>query len=110
MVYFPSYFPKNGNKEQTGLRIKRVSILLDSIINSEKDFDDDLFSVEKEILETDKPNIWNVFTKGNMERVLEVDFQKFALAVTQESNMILDQTMTFAFYSELELLKERNKK
>lgn len=87
-----------------------MNLLMDSIIDNKKNRNDDLFKVEKEILEHEKPNIWNVFTKGNMERILEVDFQKFALAVTQESNLVLEKTMTFVFYAEVELLKERNKK
>ena len=110
VVYYPEFFPKNGNKEQTALRIKRVNTMLESIINPEKNNEKYLFDVEKEILEHDKPNIWNTHKQGNMERALEVDFQKFALAITGDSNMRLEDTMTFTFYAKVELLKEKNKK
>lgn len=104
-VYYPDFFPKNGNLEQTALRIKRINTILSSIIN-DKDDDKDIYIIEKEILETDKPNIWNVHKKGNMERVLEVDFQKFAISVIRKTNQSLDNLSTFSFYATVELLKE----
>lgn len=105
VVYYPEFFPKNGNKEQTALRVRRVNLMLDSIINQEVK-EDQIFNVEKEILETDKPNIWNVWKKGNMERVLEVEFQKFAISVVEKSKQPLDTLTTFTFYATVEHLKE----
>ena len=104
-VYYPEFFPKNGNMEQTALRAKRLNILLDSIIQDD-DSEKEIFNIEKEILETDKPNVWNVWKKGNMERSLEVDFQKFAISVIRKTNQSLDNLMTFSFYATVELLKE----
>lgn len=109
VVYFPKQFPKNGNRHQTGLRIRRINVLLDSITD-EDDQTENIFNVEKEILETDKPNVWNVWTDGNMERVLEVDFRKFAIAVMEHSSESIEQISTFTFYSTVEHLREKFKK
>lgn len=109
VVYYPEFFPKNGDKEQTALRVRRVNNLLDGIINGEFD-EDGLFTIEKEILEHDKPNNWNVWVSNNMERTLEVDFQKFGIAVAERTNQKLEEMMTFTFYATLEHLKEKNPK
>lgn len=110
VVYFPAYFPKNGNKEYTALRYKRMNILLDAVIDQKEAESKDLFIVEKEILEHDKPNVWNVWKDENMERTLEVDFQKFGIAVTERSGQKLSETTTFEFYATVEHLKEKHKK
>lgn len=109
VVYYPVFFPKNGNKEQTALRVKRMNELLDQVIEGKEGVNDELFNIEKEILENDKPNIWNVWKTGNMERALEVDFQKFAISVTKHTGQNLDNMTTFTFYAAVDLLKEETK-
>jgi hypothetical protein len=108
-VYYKNFFPKVGNVEFLALRVKRLNLLCDEIID-EKEIKDPLFEVEKELLENDKPNKWDIWADNNMERILEVDFQKFALNVTQLSGMNLNDTSTFAFYAGVEYLKEKNPK
>ena len=83
--------------------------MLDSIIDK-KDVEKPLYDVEKEILERDKPNVWNIWEENNMERVLEVDFQKFVLEIASHSNMEVSKITTFIFYAEVERLKEKHKK
>ena len=109
VVYYPQFFPKNGNKNQTALRVQRINVLFDSVIE-DKDYSEQIFNIEKEILEDDKPNIWNVWQENNMERVLEVDFQKFAISVTKLSGQNINEITTFTFYATIEQLKEENKK
>ena len=67
-----------------------------------------IYEIEKEILEIDKPNIWNVWQDNNMERILEVDFQKFGIAVTELSGQSLTDITTFTFYATVEHLKEKH--
>lgn len=83
--------------------------MMDGIIKDE-DVSDVVFEIEKDILVQSKPNIWNVHTEGNMERVLEVDFQKFAISVVELTGMDLDKITTFTFYASVEHLKEKFKK
>lgn len=109
VVYYPEFFPKNGNIEQTALRHKRVKILLDSIIEKNNDQKENLFNVEKSILEHDKPNVWNIHREENMERALEVDFQQFGIAVTEQTGQILAEITTFTFYATVGYLKKKNK-
>lgn len=110
VVYFPMYFPKNGNKEQTALRKKRIDAMLDKIILKTDSVNQNLYDLEKEILENDKPNIWNVWKDDNMERILEVDFQKFGIAVTELTGQNLQEISTFTFYATVEHLKEKHSK
>lgn len=110
VVYYPTFFPKNGNQQQASLRHKRAGQLLDAIIKEEEDLEKAVFDVEKEILETDKPNIWNVWDENNMERQLEVDFQKFGISVTELSGQRIDDITTMTFYATVEYLKEKFKK
>ncbi|QCW20485.1 tail assembly chaperone protein [Flavobacterium phage FPSV-S3] len=109
VVYYPQFFPKNGNQNQTALRVQRINALFDSVIE-DRDYSEQIFNIEKEILEDDKPNIWNVWQDNNMERVLEVDFQKFAISVTKMSGQNINDITTFTFYATVEQLKEENKK
>lgn len=110
VVYYPESFPKNGDPETSTLRVKRVNAMLDSIIDPGERHQREIFNVEKQILERDKPKIWNVWKSGNMERVLEVDFQKFVVAVTENTNQDLSTITTFTFYATVEHLKEKYKK
>lgn len=84
--------------------------MLDTIIDPEMRENDGLYITEKELLEHDKPNVWNVWKDENMERVLEVDFQKFAISVTEVSNQRIEDITTFTFYATVEHLKEKFKK
>lgn len=109
-VYFPKFFGKVSNKEFTALRYKRAFAKLDAVIERDKDFSEEQYSIEKQMLEKDKPNIWNVHIKGNMERALEVDFQKFVIDVMGPSAKDIKEVMTFEFYSRVENLTEKKQK
>lgn len=109
-VYFPSIF-KNQNLNVSGLRINRMNIILDAIINQQKDIDkDSVYKVEKEILQNDKPNSWNIHQEENMEKVMEVDFHKFAVEVAKEKGLSIEDVSTFTFYASYESLMEKNLK
>ena len=86
--------------------------MLDMIIAGEEtaDFTDQIYDLEKEILEGNKPHVWNVHVEGNMERTLEVDFRKFGTSVADLSGIDLDSTSTFAFYAAIDYLKDKHAK
>lgn len=106
VVYFPKFFPKDGNDEINILRKQRIEARLESLTNPEGHHKDAVFEIEREMLGYDKPKIWNVHVAGNMERVLEIEFQKFALMVAESHP--LESMVTITFYSKAELLKEKN--
>lgn len=111
VVYFPKQFPKGGNRDLNVLRVTRIDVLLDSIIDHESPgHEQRIFNAEKDILENDKPNVWNVWKENNMERILEVDSRKFGIAVSENTNQDIEQITTFTFYSSVEHLKEKFKK
>jgi hypothetical protein len=111
VVYFPRQFPKGGNREMNAFRLSRAHSLLDRIIDhDEPGHDEKIFEIEKQILEIDTPNIWNVWKDNNMERALEVDSRKFGIAVCENTNQDIEQITTFTFYSSVEHLKEKFKK
>lgn len=107
-VYFPKYFPKNANANERLLWVKAMDIRLEQIITG-KEFTEALFDIEKQILETDKPNNWNVHVEGNMERSLELDFQKFAISVTKLSGGNLEEMVVMRFYATVEQLEDEHK-
>lgn len=57
-----------------------------------------------------KPNVWNVHKKGNMELLMEVEFQKFLIAISEHTNENTDLLSTFNFYALVELIREKNSK
>lgn len=110
VVYFPHHFPKDGNKEETFLRYNRANLLLDKIIEPSPNIDQMVYGIEKEILEGDKPNSWNIHDENNMERIVEVDSRKYALTVAEMSNQDLKTITVFDFYATVDLLKEKHTK
>lgn len=110
VVYFPKQFSKSGNRELNGLRINRIDAILDCVLDPGTKSDEKLYEAEKQILEVDAPNIWNVYHEGNMERVLEVDSRKFGIAVCENTNQDIEEITTFTFYASVEHLKEKFKK
>ena len=104
-VYFPKDFPKNPDLNHTALRVKRVNEILAGIISGEMN-EENIYSIEKELLQTNKPNNWNVHVEGNMERMLEVDFKKYGLQVSKHTGMTLEAMSTFTFYASVEQIKE----
>ena len=75
-----------------------------------EEVEEEIYKVESEILQGQKPNIWNVHVEGNMERALEVDFAKFAISVSDLAGIELDNLSTFQFYASVEYLKEKHSK
>lgn len=111
VVYFPKQFPKGGNVELTARRINRVDAILESIIEHDRPGNEQrIFEAEREILEIDKPNVWNVWKEGNMERTLEVDSRKFGIAITELTNQNIEDITTFTFYASVEHANEKFKK
>jgi len=105
-VYFPRFFKKSGFDENTALRVSVLNMQCDEIIYK-RDFTENIFTVEKEMLENSKPNIWNVHREGNMERTLEVDFEKYATSIKEHIDLDIETTTTFTFYATVEHLIEK---
>jgi len=110
VVYFPRMFHKGGNIEFNALRLNRVDAMMEAIIEPGTLAETKLFDAEKNILEADRPNVWNVWHENNMERILEVDSRKFGIAVTENTNQNIEEITTFTFYASVEHLKEKFKK
>ena len=97
------YFPKRLNK---ALRFNReVKAMLDLKLNQiidDEDYTDKIEDKKKSILKMNTPSSWNINDKDNMEREMEVEFEK-ALLATEGHNLTV-----FQFYSKLEYLEEKN--
>lgn len=83
---------------------------LDGVIDPSKDRTKEIFNIDKSILETDKPKTWNVHIDGNMERQLEVDFSVYAMAVTKDLNININDVTVFEFYAGVTLIKQKTAK
>jgi len=69
-----------------------------------------IYESEKKLLMIRQPNTWNIHIKGNMEIEMEVGFEKFLIAITEQCNERIDELSTFRFYVLLDYLEEKHKK
>ena len=111
-IYFPEDFQNHEQQSQNVLKIKLINTMLDGIINKEDEevTGKKVFSLEKEILQTVKPNIWNIHVEGNMEQKLEVDFRLYAISVVDSLGLKLEEINVFDFYTSIQYLKNKFKK
>lgn len=107
-MYYPKHFKTNDEENFNIVFKNRLEAEVDSIINSE-DFSEEIYNFEKQMLELRKPNIWNVYAEGNLEIQMEVEFEKFLLAVSEHTNERIDEVSTFRFYALVDFLKEKFK-
>lgn len=70
---------------------------------------EELDNFGRQMLEMRKPNVWNIFAPENMEIAMEVDFEKFLIAVSEHTNEKIDEITTFRFYALIDFLKEKYK-
>lgn len=94
--------------DEVALKVKRLNLLCDEVIE-ERDIEKNLYDIEKELLEYQKPNVWNIHYEDNLERTLEVDFHKYAISVKEHVNFDLEKCTTFTFYASVEFIKEKHK-
>lgn len=81
---------------------------MDEIINGESD-KKNRSNIEKEILQSQSPNIWNFYMDGNMEQRLEVDFKMYAMSVSDHLSISVNNMTVFDFYTSIKYLKEKFK-
>jgi len=86
-----------------------MNTILDNVIERNINYDEDIFNAEKELLKKETPNNWNVHIENSMEKVLEVDFQEFAVSVVGETGQDLKETTAFTFYSTVGMLEKKFK-
>lgn len=66
--------------------------------------------MEKELLETMKPNVWNIYVEGNMEQKIEVDFRMFSISVIDYLGVNMKEISAFDFYASVQYLRNKFKK
>lgn len=87
-----------------------INAMCDGVIENNKKHDKIIYGLEKEILQTVKPNIWNVHVDGNMEQKVEVDFRLYAMSVVDYLGANLKTISVFDFYTSVKYLKNKFKK
>jgi len=94
------------------LKVRMINAMCDGIIdiNNEEKHEKIIYGIEKEILQTVKPNIWNVHVEGNMEQKVEVDFRLYAISVVDYLGTNLETISVFDFYTSVKYLKDKFKK
>ena len=83
--------------------------MLDNITDPGEEKEKQIFNLEKLILERNPPNIWNTHLPENMERFFESEFNKFLLAVCDNSNLDIDKVTVKTFYSKVEQIQDKHK-
>lgn len=68
-----------------------------------------VYNAEKRILENSKPRSWNIYIQGNMEIEMEVEFEKYLLAVSENTKESIDEITVFRFNALVDYLKEKDK-
>jgi len=111
-MYFPEQFSteKRTKVAASNELIQKMRLEVLQII--EGDSDDRKNRIEqheKSLLYMDKPNVWNIHHKGNMEVEMETEFAKFMYAVGEHTNEDMEVITTFGFYALVGYLKEKNK-
>lgn len=110
-MYFPRTFgSKTDEIQMNGAILARMRSQVDFLEDQSDKNAKALFVAEKELLKLQKPNVWNVYEDGNMEIEMEVEFEKYMLAVSEHTNEDIDEMSTFRFYALQEYLKEKNRK
>ena len=79
------------------MRARKIDLLCESVIKPNPNQSFHIEDIEREILNHEKPNDWNVHNEENMERKLEVDFYKYAALIKSETGLNLKETMAFEF-------------
>jgi hypothetical protein len=105
-AYFPQLF-QNSDLQENYLRIKRMQERIKGVIN---DSEPDVTELTKEILSQKKPHIWNVWETENMERAMEVDFNKMLIDVAKEKKISIKDMSVFTFYTAYQSIIESNGK
>ena len=83
-----------------------VNTICDGIVE-DKEVDKEVFQLEKELLGTMKPNIWNTHLPNNMERKIEVDSQMYMTSVIDHLGIDTETITGFDFYTSVKYLKEK---
>lgn len=109
-LYFPNSESKAYEIEMNGLVLKRMKAQVDLIENDCDETRNALFEIEKDILLKNPPRSWNVYVKGNMEIEMEVEFEKYLIAVSEHTNESIEQMSVFRFETMVNYLKEKNSK
>lgn len=107
--YFPHQFNSTVNLVFNTNILKKLEAEVDFILTGDEKYKADIYDKEREMLETVRPNIWNINVLGNMEIEMEVEFEKLLISVADNCNINIDNISVFRFYSVLEHLKEKNK-
>lgn len=111
-VYFPESFSNYLELEQNTLKLKLINSSCDAIIHqgeAEK-HEKEAAKLKKQLLETVKPNVWNVNIENNIEKTIEVDFKVYAFYVTDHLKLDLKNITVFDFYASVKYKKEKFKK
>ena len=110
-MYFPKAFGRgNSEIEENGAILNLLKAGSDILLEDNDKTRKALFVAEKDILELQDVNVWNVYAEGNMEIEMEVDFEKYMLAVSEHTNENMETMSTFRFYAMQEYLKEKHEK
>jgi hypothetical protein len=108
-TYFPEEFQNQEQQKQNILKLRMINASCDGIIE-DKDVDQEVYEIEKELLQGVKPNIWNVHIEGNLEQKIEVDSQVYSTSVIENLNLNLETITVFDFYASVKYLKSKNEK
>lgn len=109
-IYFKSASKNSGEIERNGAILKKLKADVNLILDDNEENKKALFDSEKEILELQKPNIWNIYIDGNMEIEMEVEFEKFLLTISEHTTENINEISVFRFDTLIEYLKEKNSK
>ncbi len=78
------------------------------LITEDEKYNVEIFEKEKELLNFEKPNIWNAHVEGNMELKMEADYERFLFSVAEHSNEKIDELTVWTFYSLKNYLIEKH--
>jgi len=108
-LYFPKEFRNVEEVEYNVELINKMQLEVSQVLEeSDENVEREIFDSEKRLLLKNTPNIWNVNTEGNSEIEMEVDFEKFMIAISEHTNENIDDISVFRFYVIVEFIKEKS--
>lgn len=106
--YFPSRFKSYDGVQFNNELIKMSLLEVRGILyGSSEELENQIGRHDKNMLSMNTPSSWNINAKDNMERRMEIDFEKYLFAVAEHTKIDVEEVSVYRFYALEEFIREK---